>query len=121
MLTHRDLNHVKARRTDSDSGIHSFGSTSSRMGKQNFIILPGHENVSSGKKEHHSWRDNILDGFEVNFMGRIDHEKVNRSKSCDERVKHRKCHQMSSGISSSLHHNRLKTVRDHDYGNLGCW
>ena len=119
MLTHRDVNLVKGRRTDSDSGIHSFGSTSSRIGKQNFIILPTNEKTSEVRKEH-SWRDNILDGFEVNFMGNFDHEKVNRSKSCDERIKHKKFHP-TPGSSSSLHHNRLKTVRDHDYGNLGCW
>ena len=119
MLTHRDVNLVKNRRTDSDSGIHSFGSTSSRIGKQNFIILPTNEKTSEVRKEH-SWRDNVLDGFEVNFICNFDHEKVNRSKSCDERIKHKKFYP-TPGSSSSLHHNRLKTVRDHDYGNLGCW
>ena len=110
MLVHKDFASLRRRRTDSDSGIHSFGSNSSRVGAR---PVWGQRQASGD----HSWRDNILSDWDIadtelfeliNSEIRQDFNQRTsvRSKSCDEKYKEKRIQRslMSSSIRNNVHH-----------------
>ena len=107
MLVNKDFASLRRRRTDSDSGIHSFGSNSSRVGARPVW----------GQRPHsgdHSWRDNLLSDWDIadaelfeliNSEIRQDFKQRTsvRSKSCDEKYQEKRIQR--SLISNSIRNN----------------
>jgi len=109
-MSHKDFLQKRGRRGDSDSGIHSFGSTSSRLDMLNKSFQSSIDNHQNEKI--HTWRDSLLEDIEIfsdlaDFR-RMKHYTSSRSKSQDERRSKTRKNTINRAI-----------VDDHDYGNLG--
>ena len=112
MFVHKDFASLRRRRTDSDSGIHSFGSNSSRVGAR---PVWGQRQPSGD----HSWRDNLLSDWDtadaelfelINSEIRQDFKQRAsvRSKSCDEKYKEKRIQRslMSNSIRNNIQRNK---------------
>ena len=112
MFVHKDFASLRRRRTDSDSGIHSFGSNSSRVGAR---PVWGQRQPS----DDHSWRDNLLSDWDtadaelfelINSEIRQDFKQRAsvRSKSCDEKYKEKRIQRslMSNSIRNNIQRNK---------------
>ena len=121
MLVHKEFASLRRRRTDSDSGIHSFGSNSSRVGAR---PVWGQRHLVSGE---HSWRDNLLSDWDtadaelfelINSEIRQDFKQRTsvRSKSCDEKYKEKR---IQRSLISNIQRNKQYPEKQHHFSGKG--
>ena len=120
MLGHKDSANLRRRRTDSDSGIHSFGSNSSRAGAR---PVWGQCQPSGD----HSWRENLLCDWDIadtelfeliNSEIRKDSKQGTsvRSKSCDGKYKDKRIQRSMMTNSTRIQRKQYQEKQHHSSG-----
>ena len=120
MLGHKDSANLRRRRTDSDSGIHSFGSNSSRAGAR---PVWGQCHPSGD----HSWRENLLCDWDIadtelfeliNSEIRKDSKQGTsvRSKSCDGKYKDKRIQRSMMTNSTRIQRKQYQEKQHHSSG-----